>query len=250
MWCVCLHMYCYCSVAHYIWLFVTPWTAARQASLSLTISWSLPKLMSIPSLISSSHLILWCPLLLLPSVFPSIRDLSNESAVFIRRPKYGSFSFSISPSNEYSLLIFLMIDWFDLLAVQGTFRSLLQHHSSKALILWHSAFFIVQFSNLAWPLTHNGISLSYKKWNLAIFNSMGGPGRYCFNWSHTEKEKYMHLLIWGIIKYTNISKWKKTHRSEKKLVIVRQEWDGGWWNKWNGLRGTSLQILNKCVIGI
>ena len=117
---------------------------------------------------------------------------SNESAVFIRRPKYGSFSFSISPSDEYSLLIFLMIDWFDLLAVQGTFRSLLQHHSWKASILWHSAFFIVQFSNLAWPLTHNGISLSYKKWNLAIFNSMGGPGRYCFNWnkSHREREIY------------------------------------------------------------
>ena len=176
---------------------------------------------------------------------------SNESAVFIRRPKYGSFSFSISPSDEYSLLIFLMIDWFDLLAVQGTFRSLLQHHSSKASILWHSAFFIVQFSNLAWLFTHNGISLSYKNEILPFSTAwVDLEDIVLTEISHTEKEKYMHLLIQGIIKYTNISKWKKTHRSEKKLVIVREEWDGGWWNKWNGLRGTSLQILNKYVIGI
>ena len=108
--------------------------------------------MSIASVMSSSHLILWGPLLLLPSIFPSIRDFSNESAVRIRWSKYWSFSFSISPSNEYSGLIFFIIDWFDLLAVQGTLRSLLQHHKSKASILWHSAFFMAQLSQPTWPL--------------------------------------------------------------------------------------------------
>ena len=106
-------------------LFVTPWTAAHQASLSLTISQSLPKFTSISSVMPSSYLILWWPLLLLPSIFPSIRDFSNESSVPIRWPKYWSISFSIAPSREYSGLISLKIDWFDLLAVQGTFRSLL-----------------------------------------------------------------------------------------------------------------------------
>ena len=112
-------------------LFVTPWTAARQASLSITNSRSLPKPMSIESVMSSNHLILCCPLLLLPSVFPNIRVLSNESALHIRWPKYWSFSFSISPSNEHPGLISFRMDWLDLLAVQGTLKSLLQHHSSK-----------------------------------------------------------------------------------------------------------------------
>ena len=127
-------------------LFVTLWAAARQASLSLTISQSLPKFMLIALVMPSSHLILWCPLLLLPSIFPSIRDFFNELSVHIRWPKYWSFSFSISPSSEYSGLISLKTEWFDLLALQGTFRSLLQHHSLKASILWHSAFFKVQLS--------------------------------------------------------------------------------------------------------
>ena len=118
----------------------TPWTEALQASPSLTISCSLPKFMFIASVMLSSCLILWRPLLLLPSIFPSI----NESSVHIRWPKY--WSFSISPSSEYVGLISLKIDWFDFLAVQGTFMSLLQHHSSKASILWHSAFFTVQLS--------------------------------------------------------------------------------------------------------
>ena len=131
-----------------IQLFVTPKTTTRQASLALAISQSLPKFLSIASLMPSSHLILWCPLLLLPSVFPSIRDFSNELADGIRWPKYRSFSFSNSPSNEYSELISLKIDWLDLLAVQGTLRSLLQHHGSKALILLHSAFLMVQLSQL------------------------------------------------------------------------------------------------------
>ena len=123
------------------WLFATPWTIARQASLTLTISRSLPTFTSIASVMPFSYLILRCPLLLLPSIFPTIRDFSKESAVCISWPKYWNFSFCISPSNEYSGLISLTIAWFDLLAVQWTLRSLLQHHSLKASILWHSAFF-------------------------------------------------------------------------------------------------------------
>ena len=119
------------------WLFAPPWTAALQASLSITNSQSLPKLMSIESVMPSSHLILCCPLFLPPSIFPSIRVFSNESALHIRWPKYWSFSFNISPSNECSGLISFRTDWFDLLAVQGTLKSLLQHHSSKASILQH-----------------------------------------------------------------------------------------------------------------
>ena len=130
------------SLGH-VWLFATPWTVALQASLSITNSQSLLKLMSIESMMPSNHLILWHPLLLLPSIFSSIRVFSEESVLHIRWPKYWSFSFSISPSNEYSGLISLRIDWLDLLAVQGTLKSLLQHHSSKASILKHSAFFMV-----------------------------------------------------------------------------------------------------------
>ena len=130
-----------------VWLFATPWTIARQASLSITSSWSPPKPMSIESVMSSNHLILCCPLLLLPSIFPSIRVFSSESALRIRWPKYWSFSFSISPSNEHPRLVSFRMDWLDLLAVQGTFKSLLKHHSSKASILWHSAFFMVQLSH-------------------------------------------------------------------------------------------------------
>ena len=116
-------------------LFATPWTAAHQASLSFTISWSLLKLKSIESVMPSNHLILCHAFLLSPSIFPSIRVFSSESALHIRWPKYWSFSFSISPSNEYSGLISFKIDWFDLLAVQGTLKSLLQNHNSKASIL-------------------------------------------------------------------------------------------------------------------
>ena len=134
------------SLSH-VQLFVTPWIAAYQASLSFTNSQSLLKLMSIELVMASNHLILCHPLLLLPSVFPSIRVFSHESALHIRWPKYWSFSFSISPSNEYSVLISFRMDWLDLLAVQGTLKSLLQHHSSKASIHWHSAFFIVQLSH-------------------------------------------------------------------------------------------------------
>ena len=125
---------------------VTPWTAARQASLSITNSRSLLKLMPIELVMPSNQLILCCPLLLQPSIFPSIRVFPNESVLHIRWPKYWSFSFSISPSSEYSGLISLRIDWFDLLVVQGTLKSLLQHHGSKASILWCSTFMV--------PLSH------------------------------------------------------------------------------------------------
>ena len=138
-------------------LFAASWTAAHQASLSITNSQSLPKLMSIESVMPSNHLIL-CHLFLLPhSIFPSIRVFSNESVLHIRWPKYWSFSFNISPSNEYSGLISFRIDWLDVLAVQGTLKSLLQHHSSKASILRHSAFFIVQLSH---PYTTTGKTIA------------------------------------------------------------------------------------------
>ena len=138
-------------------LFATPWTIARQASLSITNSWSPPKPMSIESVMPSNHLIFCRPLLLLPSIFPSIRVFSDESALRIRGPKYWSFSFNISPSNEPSGLISFRMDWLDLLPVQGTLKSLLQHHSSKASVLWRSAFFTVQLSH---PYMTNGKTIA------------------------------------------------------------------------------------------
>ena len=142
----------------HVWLFVTPWTEAHQASLFVTKTWSLLKLVSIDSLMPSNHLILCHPLLLLPSIFPRIRVLSNESALHIRWPKYWSFSFSISPSNEYAGLISFKMDWLDLIGVQETLKSLLQYHSSKASILWHSSFFIVQLSD---PHMTTGITIAW-----------------------------------------------------------------------------------------
>ena len=141
----------------------TPWTAAHQASLSITNSQSLLKLMSIESVMPSNHLILCHPLLLPPSVFPTIRVFSNESVLHIRWPKYWSFSFSISPSNEYSGLISSRMNWLDLLAVQGTPKSLLQHHNSKASILQPSAFFIVQLSHLYMT---TGKTIALTRWTL------------------------------------------------------------------------------------
>ena len=142
-------------------LFVIPWTAASQVSLSITNSRSLLKLMSVESVMSSNHLILSCLLLLLPSIFPSIRVFSNESVLPIRWPKCWSFSFSISPSNEYSELISFRLDWLDLLAVQGSLKSLLQHHSSKASILRCSAFFMVQ---LLHPYITTGKTIALTRW--------------------------------------------------------------------------------------
>ena len=144
-----LHRKCHYIVQlfSHVWLFVTPYTTGWQAALSFTMSQSLLKLMSIELVMPSNHLILCGSLLLLPSVFSSIRVFSNESVLLIRWPKYWIFSFNISPSNEYSGLISFRMDWFDLLAVQGTHKSLLQHHSSKASTLWYSAFFMVQLSH-------------------------------------------------------------------------------------------------------
>ena len=147
-------------------LFKTPWTAAGQASLSITNSWNQLKLMFVESVRPSNHLILCCPLLLPPSIFPSIRVFFSESVLLIRWLKYWSFSFSISPSNEYSGQISFRIDWFDLLVVQVILKkSLLQHHSSKASILWCSAFFIVQLSH---PYMTTGKTIALTRWNLAL----------------------------------------------------------------------------------
>ena len=153
-----------------------PWTTARQSSLSFTISWSSLKLMSIESVMPSNHLILCHPLLLLPSIFPSIRVFSDVSALHIRWPKDWSFSFSINPSNEYSGLISFRIDWFDLLAVQRTHKSLLQHHNLKASILWCSAFFMVQLSHLYMT---TGKTIALTMWTFVgkvkslLFSSLG-----------------------------------------------------------------------------
>ena len=144
-----------------VWFFVTPWTTACHASLSITNSQSLLKLTSIESVMPTNHLILHCPLLLLPSIFPSIKVFSNESALHIRWPKDWSFSFSISPSNEYSGLISFRMDWLHLLAIQGILKSLLQHHSPKASILWYSAFFIVQLSH---PYMTTGKTIALTRW--------------------------------------------------------------------------------------
>ena len=149
---------CFCSVAQSCPTFATLWTAAHQASLPFTISLSLLKLKSIESMMPFNHLILCHALLLLPSIFPSIRVSSNESALHIRWPKYWSFSFSLSLSNEYSGLISFRMDWLDLLAVQGTLKSLLQHDNLKVSILWCSTFFMVQFLH---PYMTNGKTIAY-----------------------------------------------------------------------------------------
>ena len=146
-------------------LFVTPWTAAHQASLSITNSQSSPKPMPIVLVMPSNHLIICRPLLLLPSIPPSIRVFSNESALHTRWPKYWSFSFNISPSNEHPGLISFRMDWLDLFTVQGTPNGLLQHHSSKASILWHSAFFTVQLSH---PYMTTGKTIALTRWTFVI----------------------------------------------------------------------------------
>ena len=175
----------------HVQLFATPWTAARQASLSLTNSQSLLKLIPIKSVMPSSHLIFFCSLLLLPSIFPSIRVFSNESVLHIRWPKHWSFSFSISPSNEHSELISFRADWVDLLAVQGTLKGLLQHHSSKAPILRSSAFFMVRLSH---PYMTTGKSIALTRWTFVgkvmslLFNILS-------RWVIAFLPRSKHLLI-------------------------------------------------------
>ena len=173
-----------------IWLFATPWTSARQASLSITNSQSLPKQMSIESVMPFNHLILHHPLIFRPSIFPNIRVFSNESALRIRWPKYWSFSFSISPSNEPSGQISFRMDWLDLLAVQGTLKSLLQHHSSKASILRCSAFWV----QLSYPYMITGKTIALIRWTFVdkvmslLFNMLS---RLIINFLPRSK----HLLI-------------------------------------------------------
>ena len=167
--CGALESYVHNGLVSHVQLFATPRTEARQGSLSITNSWSFLKLKSIESMMPSNHLILCHLLLLLSSIFPSIRVFSKESVLCIRWTNYWSFSFNISPSKEYSGLISFRIDWLDLLAVQGTLKSLLQHHSSKASIFWHSAFFIVQLSH---PYMTTGQDINLGKWHL--YNS------FCF----------------------------------------------------------------------
>ena len=157
-------------------LFTTPWTAARQASLSITNSWNPPKLISIELVMPSNHLILCRPLLLRPSIFPSIRVISNESALYIRWPKYWSFRFNISPSNEHPGLISFRMDWLDLLAVQGTLKSLLQPHSSKASIPRRSAFFIAQLSH---PYMTTGKTIALTRWTFFICYLKTEQNRFC-----------------------------------------------------------------------
>ena len=171
------------SVAQYVRLFVTPWIAARQASLSITISRSSPRLMSIESVMPSSHLILCRPLLLLPPMSPSIRVFSNESTLCMGCPKYWSFSFSIIPSKEQPGLTSFRMDWLDLLAVQGTLKSLFQHHSSKASILQHSAFFTVQFSH-PYMTTGKTIALTRRTFVgkvMSLLLNILSPGWLCWS---------------------------------------------------------------------
>ena len=162
-----------------VWLFATPWTAPHRASLSITNSRSLLKLMSIQLVMPSNHLILCHRLLLLPSIFPSIRVFSNESILRIRWPKYWSFSFSISPSNEHLGLIAFRMDWLDLLAVQGTLKSLLQHHSSKVSIICLSAFFTVQLSH---PYVTTGKTIALIRWTF-VGKVMSLLFICCLGWS-------------------------------------------------------------------
>ena len=185
------------SLSH-VWLFVTLWTSACQASLSFIISWSLLKLMSIESVMPSNQLIRYCPLLLLPSIFPNMRVFSNESALHISWPKYGSFSFSISLSDEYWGFISFRIDWFDFLEVQGTLKSLLQHHISKASMLQLLAFFTVQLSHL-YMTTEKTIALTIRtfvgKVMSLLFNTLSRLQRVRHDWATFTFTKFVIAFL-------------------------------------------------------
>ena len=210
-----MHAFLFFQLLNHVWLFATPWTAASQASLSITNSQTLLKLMSIELVMPSN---LCCPLLL-PSIFPRIRIFSNESVLPIRWPKYWSFSFNITPSNEYWGLISFRRDWLDLLAVQGTLKSVLQHHSSKASVLWRSAFFIVQLSHIymttgktialtRWTFVGKAMSLLFNilsRLVMATHSSvlawripwMGKPGRLQSTGSHRVRHDWSDLAAAG-----------------------------------------------------
>ena len=181
-------------------LFATPWIAARQASLSITNSRSLLKLIPIESVMPSSHLILCCPLLLLPPTPPSIRVFSNESTLHMRWPKYWSFSFSISSSNEHPGLISFRIDWLDLLAVPGTLKSLLQHHSSKASIFWLSAFFTVQLSH---PYMITGKTIALTRWTfVGKVMSLLFIFIFIYLFIFLICSEFCHTLKWNVLEFT------------------------------------------------
>ena len=196
---------------------VTPWIAACQASLSTTNSQSLLKLMSIESVMPSTHLIRCCPLLLLPSIFPSMRVFSNESLLCIRWPKYWSFSFSISPPNEYSGLISFRIDWFDLLAIQGTLKSLLRYHSSKASILCHSAFFKAQLSH-PYMTTGKIIALTRRTFVSRIMSLLFNI-LFRFVIALLSRSKYL-LISWLQIPYAVILEPKKIKSVTVSIVFL------------------------------
>ena len=213
-----------------VWLFVTPWTAACQASLSITKSQSLLKLMSIESVVPSNHFILCRPLLLLPSVFPSIRVFSNESALHIRWPKYWSFSFSISPSNEHPGLISFRMDWLDLLAIQGTLKNLLQNHSSKPSILQCSAFFIVQLSH---PYITTGKTIALIRWTFfgkvmsLLFNMMS---RLVITFLPRSKDLLISWLQSPSAVILELKKYKVCHYFQFPHLFAMKWWDQMSWS--------------------
>ena len=200
-----------------VWLFATPWTAAHQAFLSFTISWSSLKLMSIESVMWSNHHSLCYPLLLSPSIFPSIRIFFSELALCITWPKYWSLSFSDSPSNEYSGLIFFRIDWFDPLAVQGTLKSLLLHHSSKASILRCSAFFMVQLS-----LSHLYMTTG-KTIALTIWSFVGKMMPLLFNMLSMFMHSYFLSAHWWWFYYC-VCVCALTHSCSYCFLLKSQYW--------------------------
>ena len=206
--------------------------------LSLTISQSLPKFKSIAPVMLSSHHILWHPLLSLPSIFPSIRDFSNKSSAWIRRPKYWSFNFSISPSSEYSGLIFLKIDWFDPLAVQGTFRSLLQHRSWKESFLWCSSFFTVQLSH---PYLTTGKTIALTVWTFVsrvmslLFNTLSG-----FVITVLPRSK-RPLISWLQSPSTVVLE------SKKRKSVTASTFSPSLWHAVMGLGATTVVLLYLCL---
>ena len=207
-------------------LFTTPWATARQASLSITISRSSPRLMSVESVMPSNHLILCRPLLLLPPILPSISVFSNESALHIRWPKYWSFSFNISPSNEYSGLISFQMDWLDLLSVQGTLKSLLQHHSSKASILQCPAFFTVQLSH---PYMTTGKTTAFPRWTF-----VGKVMSMLFNMLSRLVTAFLsrskHHLIWWLQSPSTVI-WEPRQKSLSLYPLFPHLFPMKWWDQ-------------------